>query len=886
MPDDVTAPGVRPPSDHGMTVSVGGAAAAEAVKRNLPASIGRYRILRLLGEGGMGSVYEAEQDRPRRTVALKVIKTAWASPALLHRFELESQVLGRLHHPGIAQIYEAGTADTDFGLQPFFAMEIIHGKPLDQYAAAAPLNTRQRLTLMIQVCEAVEHAHQRGIIHRDLKPGNILVNENGHPKILDFGLARVTDGDMQATRQTDMGQLLGTLAYMSPEQVLADPLELDTRSDVYSLGVILYELLAGKLPYTLSPRVHEVLQTIQQTDPNPLSNVSRVYRGDVETIVAKTLEKDKARRYASAAELAMDIRRYLQDEPIVARPASTSYRMQKFVRRHKALVTGTAAVFLVLCFGIVASTWQAVRAKRAEQTALTERDRVIVAEKASRAERDRAIKAESSAAAERDNARVQMMRANTEAETALAVNQFLQKDLLGQASAQNQARPDQKPDPDLKVRTALDRAAAKTEGAFKDRPLVEASIRQTIGNTYTDLGLYREALPQLEQALKLRLSSQPSDDSDVLSAKNDLAQLYAAQGNVSAALPLVQEVLKGRRQRLGPDHPDTLIALNNLSALRFLEGRLAESEVLQREALRRRMRSLGPQHPDTLESQMNLAAMLQREGKLSEAEELERSAIAGYAKVFGPDHPRTMRAKAGLGDLLLDEKKYPQAEAVLRETLDSELRVLGPEHPATAAVLNSLAMAEEDQGRSSEAEQLYRKSLAAEEKSLGAGHPETINTKHNLALLYQRQGKKAEAEAEFEEVVRLRHQSQGSDLSQLDSELAALGVIRLDLRKFAEAEVVLRESLELREKKDPNGYPRYNSESTVGASLAGQGRYSEAEPFLLSGYEGMRQLGNKLPEFGKPRFKLAGERIVQLYESWGKPEKAVEWRDKLKVKPQ
>jgi len=204
---------------------------------------------------------------------------------------LESQVLGRLHHPGIAQIYEAGTADTDFGLQPFFAMEIIHGKPLDQYAAAAPLNTRQRLTLMIQVCEAVEHAHQRGIIHRDLKPGNILVNENGHPKILDFGLARVTDGDMQATRQTDMGQLLGTLAYMSPEQVLADPLELDTRSDVYSLGVILYELLAGKLPYTLSPRVHEVLQTIQQTDPNPLSNVSRVYRG-----IAGTAREKRSQR--------------------------------------------------------------------------------------------------------------------------------------------------------------------------------------------------------------------------------------------------------------------------------------------------------------------------------------------------------------------------------------------------------------------------------------------------------------------------------------------------------------------------------------------------------------------------------------------------------------
>jgi predicted Ser/Thr protein kinase len=343
-----------------------------------PASIGRYRIIRLLGEGGMGAVYEAEQDQPRRRVALKMIRSGWASPEMLRRFELEFQVLGRLHHPGIAQIYDAGAIETRFGAQPFFAMEMIHGKPLIEYSNDKALTLRERLALIIRICEAVEHAHQCGIIHRDLKPGNILVDETGQPKILDFGLARLTESDVQATRQTDMGQILGTLPYMSPEQVLADPLALDTRSDVYALGVIFYELLAGKLPYELSRQLHEAVLTIQQVDPMPLSLVDRTYRGDIETIATKALEKDKARRYGSAAELAADLKRYLEDRPISAKPSSTGYQLKKFARRNKALVGGVAAVSLALIAGAVVSTLEAVRARRAERVALEQRD---VAEK-------------------------------------------------------------------------------------------------------------------------------------------------------------------------------------------------------------------------------------------------------------------------------------------------------------------------------------------------------------------------------------------------------------------------------------------------------------------------------------------------------------------------
>ncbi len=314
----------------------------------IPAFIGHYRIIRLLGEGGMGAVYEAEQETPRRTIALKIIKPGHGSAALLRRFEKEAQALGRLQHPGIAQIYEAGTAETSWGLQPYFAMEFIHGKTLREYVRDRQLTTPQRLELMVKVCEAVHHAHQRGLIHRDLKPGNIVVDETGQPKILDFGVARVTDSDMEATRQTDLGQLVGTLAYMSPEQVLADPLELDTRSDVYALGVILYELLAGHLPYNISKaRIDEAVQTIRNTDPASLSSINRTYRGDIETIVAKALEKDKERRYDSSADLAEDIQRHLTHQPIRARPPRASYQLQKFYRRHKAQVIGTATALVL-----------------------------------------------------------------------------------------------------------------------------------------------------------------------------------------------------------------------------------------------------------------------------------------------------------------------------------------------------------------------------------------------------------------------------------------------------------------------------------------------------------------------------------------------------------
>ena len=327
----------------------------------LPLHIGRYRILRRHGEGGMGTVYEAEQDNPRRTVALKVIRPGLVSPELVKRFSHEAQILARLQHSGIAQVYEAGMGEDG---QPFFAMEFIRGMPLDEYARSRGLDAAARLELLARVCDAVQHAHDKGVIHRDLKPGNILVDETGQPKVLDFGVAHVTAADLLTTAsRTQAGQLLGTLSYMSPEQIAADPAGLDGRSDVYTLGVILFELLAHRLPYHLEQLpVHEVARVIQQQEPSRLGSIDTLYRGDVEIIVAKALEKDKTRRYASAGDLASDIRRYLRGEAILARPASALYQLRKFARRHKALVAGVSGIFAALLVGTVVSIVFALRA--------------------------------------------------------------------------------------------------------------------------------------------------------------------------------------------------------------------------------------------------------------------------------------------------------------------------------------------------------------------------------------------------------------------------------------------------------------------------------------------------------------------------------------------
>jgi eukaryotic-like serine/threonine-protein kinase len=761
--------------------------------RTVPARIGPYRILRLLGEGGMGAVYEAEQVFPHRSVALKVIRAGFATSAMIVRFENEAQALARLQHPGIAQIYDAGTAETPFGRQPYFAMELVDGQSLLDYCHTHQLDVRQRLELMAKVCDAVLHAHQRAVIHRDLKPANILVDESGQPHVLDFGVARLTDPDACATLQTSVGEIVGTLAYMSPEQVVGDPAEIDTRSDVYALGVILYEVLAGKPPYAIGRQLTEVVRTIREDEPAALRAVNRAYRGDIEIIVGKALEKDKARRYQSAAELAGDLRRHGRDEPIIARPPSASYQLRKFARRHQALVLGVAAVFVVLVAGVVTSTWQAMKARRAEATA---RQQSAVAQ---------------------------------------AVTDFLQHDVLAQASAKAQAGQSDKPDPDLKVRTALDRAAVRIDGKFGSQPEVEAAIRETMGKTYAELAQYAESRRQLEHALELERRIWGPEDPRTLGTQSQLGRTAWHEGKFAEAEKLLREALEIGRRVLGPEHPDTLSCRNNLGNVYRALGNDSQAEKVYRENLEIQRRVLGPEHPDTVISMNNLANVYWTRGKYGEAEAFYSRNLEIQRRVLGPEHPDTVLSMGNLADTYVKQAKYAEAERLFGQTLEISRRVLGPEHPQTLAFLADFASMYQRRGEPALAETLAAQVVAGRLRSLGPDHPDNRASASDLALAYVSQG------------------------------------------KFVEGERVAREALAINEKNEPDGWQRFRAQALLGASLAGQKEYAEAQPLLLEGYPGMLARQDRMATSDRYHLDLARQWLVQLYQAWGRPDMAAQW---------
>ena len=830
---------------------------------------GHYRLIEIIGRGGMGTVYEAEQDSPRRSVALKVIKSELASKELAERFAQESLALARLQHPGIAQIYESGTAQTDAGPQPYFAMEFIRGESLNEYAESHRLDTRRRLELMAKICDAVHHAHQRGIIHRDLKPGNILVDATGQPKILDFGVARMTDGDVK-TMRTDVGQLVGTLAYMSPEQVSADPLEVDTRSDVYSLGVILYELLGRRLPYDTKGRLPDAVQAIGHGDPPLLGTLDRAYRGDIEVIVAKALEKDKVRRYTSAADLAADIRRHLENEPIIARPPTTVYQLQKFAARHKALVAGTAAVFVALATGLTAATWEAVRANRAEQIAR-------------------------------------------------ATNDFLEHDLLAQASMRTQAGPTVSPDPNLKVRTALDRAAATVADRFKSQPAVEASVRQTIGHAYYDLGLFPEAQRQLERTVELRRRSLGENSVETLASTSELAQLYRDQGKYAQAETLLTGLLGRQRRALGKEHPDTLNTTVYLGRVYRDVGKFDQAESLFRSALEAQRRTKGEQHPDTLDTMSELGLTLTRLEKYDEAKVLYVRAVDGERRLHGDEHPDTLSTLNNLGAMYYSQKKWDDAEPFFEKVLEVRRRVLGEEHFETLISMNNLGAVYRQQQKYDEAERLYTRSLeirrrqqgtehpdaltaatnlgslymsegryedaetllsqvlATRTRVLGKEHPNTLNTQWNLGDAYRQQGKPERAEPLFAAVAESRSRTLGVRNSSTAFAWYSLGEVRVDQQKYAAAEQPLRTAISVFE-AIPDGWGLYGSKSLLGASLLGQRKYADAEPFLVSGYEGLLRFHGAIASSERGLFPKAKDWILQLYRESNRQETMSEWR--------
>ncbi|MBS2022342.1 MAG: tetratricopeptide repeat protein [Deltaproteobacteria bacterium] len=797
--------------------------------------IGPYRLLHLLGEGGMGQVWLADQDEPvRRKVAVKIIKAGMDTKQVVARFESERQALALMNHEAIAKVFDGGSTPEG---RPFFVMEYVAGISLTEHCDLHTLSTRDRIELLCEVCEGVQHAHQKAVIHRDLKPSNILVtlaDGKAQPKIIDFGVAKATGQRLtDRTLQTALGAVVGTLEYMSPEQ--ADPTgqDVDTRADVYSLGVILYELLTGELPFSSHElRTSDPLELARKLRddeaPRPSVRVSKpsaatqaaarkrgieqpalrsLLKGDLDAIALKALEKQRSRRYGTPSELAADLRRYLRNEPVLAQPPSAAYQVRKYVQRNKPVVAGGLAVLASLVAGVIVSAWQAQRARAAER------------------------------------------QAASEAAAAKATNEFLQNDLLGQADVGQQQGAAGKADPDIRVRTLLDRAAGRIEGRFAGQPEVEASIRGSIGEAYLSLALFPEAHPQLARALELWTQTRGADHPQTLVAAASLGSLLVEEANFAQAQPLLADTLERQKRVLGPEHPNTLRTLVELGRMAYSQAKRTEARALFAQALEGRRRALGPEHRETLLIMRLLANIDSVTNHPDSALALYQQTLEAQRRVLGPEHPETLATLSALGTFFSNFGRLQEAAATLRELLPIARRVWGPEHPQTLQVELSLAIADADLGRTAEAEAAVREVLELRNKVYGPEHPRTVSVLAVLAGIQLSAGRAVESEATARRALTATTKVFGPDKPQtLD---ASEGVAEaLDTQgKLAAAAAQFEAVLETRRRtQGPEYRDTLITRRRLASMRAAQGRYDEASAMQRSLLEPMaRVLGPQSP---------------------------------------
>ncbi|MFT5423598.1 MAG: serine/threonine protein kinase/tetratricopeptide (TPR) repeat protein [Phycisphaerales bacterium] len=782
-----TAPIAPDPGDRG---------APHSQQASLPDRIGKYHVLGVLGEGGFGVVYEAEQTEPvKRRVAVKVIKAGMDSASVISRFEAERQALAVMDHPCVAKIFDGGLTEPEHGGRPYFAMELVRGEPITNYCDKNRLSIEARVALFKQVCEAVQHAHSKGVIHRDLKPSNILVghSEQGPaPKVIDFGVAKAISQRLsEATIFTQQGQLVGTPEYMSPEQAEMSGTDIDTRSDIYSLGVVLYELLMGRRPFESAqlrqaglaeiqriireddpPRPSTRLSTVISSDADLASRMAKArqteprqlekrLRGELDWVVMKCLAKERDRRYESANGLAAELGRFLDGDVVQARPPSRVYKARKFARRNKAGVVAASLVMFTLAGATGVSIVFAAQARASERVA---KGQTKLAEL-------------ETARAERELARA------TEIKTLIT-------DML---SSVNPAEA-QGADIEL-MKGILDNTAERlTSGEITDE-LVAAELHAVIGIVYMDLGLYQDAERHLPRAVEIRIRVLGEEHLDTLDSISSLATLYNHQARYTEAEPLYQKTLEIRIRVLGEEHPSTLSSMNNLATLYHHQARYTEAEPLYLQTLKIRTRVLGAEHPSTLDSMTNLAALYNRQGRHSEAEPLFLQTLEIQSRVLGEDHPNTLLTMGNLAILYKVQGRNAEAEPLILKTLEMRTRVLGEEHPSTLDSMGNLAIFYKVQGRNAEAEPLYLKKLEIQRRVLGEEHQSTLSSVNSLADFLIQTSKPEGARWLLEEnLPAARRVLATADPLTLGLYLATLGESQIALELFGPAERSLLES--------------------------------------------------------------------------------------------
>ena len=877
---------------------------------------GKYTLVEPVGEGGMGAVWRAKQTDPvKRYVAVKLIKAGMDSRRVLARFEAERQALALMDHPSIAKVLDGGV----HAGRPYFVMELVKGVPITDYCDARKLTPRERLELFVPVCQAVQHAHQKGGIHRDLKPSNVLValyDDRPVPKVIDFGVAKAAGAALtERTIDTGFGGVVGTPQYMSPEQATFNNLDIDTRSDVYALGVLLYELLTGSPPFSKKDLEQkgllEILRVVREEEPpRPSTKLSTadalptlsanrgtepkkltgLLRNELDWVVMKALEKDRARRYETANGFAADVQRYLAGEAVLAHPPGTAYRLKKFVRRNRPQVVAAGLVLLALVAGVVGTAWQAVRADRARQAETVQREaaeenerKAVAAADGERVARLDAQEKERRAVAAAESEKAARLAEERERKYAEAIAGFVKDDFLALTSVEGQDRfgGDGKGglSKDTTLRELLDRAAGKLRARTDLDPRTEAELCWIVGVNYRGAGAAAEAVGFLERAVQLRGGRLGRDHPDTLDAMNSLGVAYAAAGRLDKALPLLVETLALMREKLGAGHPDTLYSMNNLAAGYHATGQLDKALPLLEETLAVRREKLGAGHPDTLYSMNSLGVAYAAAGRLDKALPLLVETLALMREKLGAGHPDTLRSMGNLAAGYHATGQLDKALPLHEETLAVRREKLGAGHPDTLTSMNNLALGYRAAGQLDKALPLHEEAAAGVEK-LGFRHEHAGLIVPNTIGAYEAAGQLDRADGWRRKWLAFLKADGKGNTPAYAGELAVWGMSLLNRRQWADAAPVLRECLAVREKVQPDAWTTFNTKSMLGGALLGQGKYADAGPLLVAGYEGMKAREKSIPTAGGAELRLpeALDRLVELAAATNKPDEAARWR--------